>query len=155
MRTQVWEKPAVIDWIQLLLDSYEKLLGYPLIEHGGEGREVSKTLFFAPFVLVSHGTQADPIFNYGNQTALSLWEMTWDELTRTPSRLTAEPPNQQEREELLKQVTEQGFVKNYQGIRISKTGKRFRIEDVTVWNIFTREGIYRGQAATYRHWSYL
>ena len=31
------------------------------------------------------------MLNYGNRAALTLWEMSWEELTRTPSRLTAEP----------------------------------------------------------------
>ena len=59
-----------------------------------------------PFVLVAHGTEADPVLNYGNATALALWEMSWEELTRTPSRLTAEAPNREERARLLATVAE-------------------------------------------------
>jgi MEKHLA domain len=51
----------------------------------------AEELFAAPFVIVSHDTQADPVLNYGNRAALTLWEMSWEELTRTPSRLTVEP----------------------------------------------------------------
>lgn len=109
----------------------------------------------APFVLVSHGTESDPILNFGNATALGLWEMTWDELTRTPSRLTAEAPNREERARLLAAVTAQGYIDNYSGIRISKTGRRFRIAQATVWNLLDESGRYAGQAAQFAHWEFL
>jgi len=54
--------------------------------------ELAGQVFEAPFVVVSHGTEADPILNYGNRAALILWEMSWQELIHTPSRLTAEGP---------------------------------------------------------------
>ena len=57
----------------------------------------SERLFFAPFVVVSHDSQSDPHLNYGNHRALALWEMDWEELRNTPSRLTAEPMNRAER----------------------------------------------------------
>src|SRR6185503_4048167 len=101
---------------------------------------LAKNLFLAPFVLVSHGTEADPVLNYGNAAALALWEMTWDELTRTPSRLTAEAPLREERARLLAEVTAHGFIDDYSGIRISKTGRRFRIAQATVWNLVTEDG---------------
>ena len=53
--------------------------------------------------------EADPVLNYGNRAALALWEMSWEELTRTPSRLTAEAPNREERAKLLEAVTQRGF----------------------------------------------
>ena len=77
-------------------------------------------------MLVSHGMETDPVLNYGHRAAQTLWEMTWAELTRTPSRLTAEAPNREERARLLATVTAQGYIDNYSGIRISKTGRRFR-----------------------------
>ena len=85
-------------------------------------------LFEAPFVVVAHGQQADPIFNYANRLALELWEIDLPRLLVTPSRLTAEPVHRQERERLLEQTARQGFVDNYQGIRITASGRRFRIE---------------------------
>jgi hypothetical protein len=90
-------------------------------QSGGAGAKV----FEAPFVVVSHGTEADPVLNYGNAAALALWEMSWEELTRTPSRLTAEAPNREERAKLLEAVTRRGFIDDYSGVRISKTGRRF------------------------------
>ena len=111
--------------------------------------ELAEKVFHAPFVLVSHGTEADPVLNYGNAAALALWEMSWAEFTRTPSRLTAEAPNREERARLLAAVTAQGFIDDYSGIRIAKTGRRFRITQATVWNLLDERGNYYGQAAMF------
>ena len=117
--------------------------------------ELAKKVFDASFVVVSHGTEADPILNYGNRAALSLWEMSWEELTRTPSRLTAEAPNREERARLLDAVMRRGFIDDYSGVRISKTGRRFLIGRATVWNLITEEGTLCGQAAMFDHWEFI
>lgn len=117
--------------------------------------ELAAKIFHAPFVLVSHGTETDPVLNYGNQAALALWEMSWAELTCTPSRLTAEAPNREERARLLAAVTARGFIDDYSGIRISKTGRRFRIAQATVWNLLSASGQPCGQAAMFAHWEFL
>ena len=116
---------------------------------------LSRAVFEAPLVLVSHGTEADPMLNYGNRAALDLWEMTWEELTRTPSRYTAEAPNREERARLLEAVTRNGFIDDYSGVRISKNGRRFRIARATVWNLLTGDGSPGGQAAMFDHWEFL
>ena len=117
--------------------------------------EFCENIYHAPFVLVSHGTETDPVLNYGNQAAQDLWEMSWNELTRTPSRLTAEAPNREERARLLAAVTANGFIDDYSGIRISKTGRRFRIAQATVWNLLDEQGNYCGQAAMFSRWEFL
>ncbi|NJK47148.1 MEKHLA domain-containing protein [Candidatus Gracilibacteria bacterium] len=155
MSEEIWQQTKIIFWSQILLESYEKLLKQPLLERKGTPSEQAKSLFFAPFVVVSHGTELDPILNYGNQIALNLWEMSWEDLIQTPSRLTAEPVNRQEREQLLARARQQGFVDDYRGIRISKTQKRFLIEDAIVWNLTGDRGEPCGQAATFSHWSFL
>jgi len=120
-----------------------------------EDWELARRLYEAPFVLVSHGTQLDPILNYGNAAAQLLWEMSWEELTRTPSRLTAETLERDERARLLAAVAAQGFIDDYAGVRISKTGRRFLIHRATVWNLITEEGESCGQAATFSVWEFL
>lgn len=138
---------------QLLLDSFARLLDRELIDRRGSAAEQAERLFQAPFVVVSHGTEADPVLNYGNAAALALWEMAWDELTRTPSRLTAEPVHRDERARLLARTREHGYVDDYSGIRISKTGRRFRIEQAIVWNLTDAAGLHHGQAATFDRWT--
>ena len=131
------------DWIERtgrLLDSYRHWLGHELIDRAGDAAAQSERLFEAPFVVVAHGEQADPIFNYANRLALQLWEMDLATLLVTPSRLTAEPVHRQERERLLERTARQGFVDDYQGIRISSTGRRFRIQRAIVWNVLDITG---------------
>ncbi|MEO0948740.1 MAG: MEKHLA domain-containing protein [Cyanobacteria bacterium J06641_5] len=137
--------------IAIVRDSYRKLLGRDLLSASPSlsGSEAARAIWEAPFMVVSHDTAADPIFNYANQATLKLFAMTWEEFTALPSRQSAEPPTREERAHLLAQVTANGFVENYSGIRIAKTGQRFEIRNVTVWNLTRPNGTYVGQAATY------
>ncbi|MCE2725729.1 MAG: MEKHLA domain-containing protein [Planctomycetaceae bacterium] len=139
--------------VQLLLDSFARLLGRELISRQGSAEVQAERLFQAPFIVVSHGTEADPILNYGNAAALALWEMDLATLTRTPSRLTAEPVHRDERARLLERTRRDGYVDDYAGIRISSTGRRFQIEQAIVWNLVDAAGIHRGQAATFDRWT--
>jgi len=141
--------------IGLILRSYRHWTGRDLVNPRMSEEEAARYLFTAPLALLSHDTQADPIFNYANQTALSLFGMDWVEMTTCPSRLSAEEPNREARSALLKKVAEQGYADNYQGIRIGRHGRRFEIENALVWNLRDERGIYRGQAASFRHWRWL
>ncbi len=87
-------------------------------------------------MIVAHGSQADPVFFYGNQLALSCFELDFAAFTRLPSRYSAEPLLREERDALLARVHERGFIDDYAGVRVSATGRRFRIEQATVWNLF-------------------
>jgi hypothetical protein len=139
--------------VQVVLDSFARLLGRELMSRVGSVEEQAERLFHAPFVVVSHGTEADPVLNYGNAAALALWEMDFATLTRTPSRLTAESVHRDERARLLERTLRDGYVDDYAGIRISSTGKRFRIEQAIVWNLVDAAGIRHGQAATFDRWT--
>ena len=74
---------------------------------------------------------------------------------RLPSRLSAEPVSQMERARLLEQVTARGFIDDYSGVRISRTGRRFLIRRATVWNLIDQTGTYQGQGAMFRDWQRL
>lgn len=137
------------DHAALLAGSYRRLTGRELVE---PGPGLARRLFEAPFFLASHDTAPDPVLTYGNATALELFEMDWDGFTRTPSRFTAEEPNRAERARLLEQVGREGFIDDYSGIRISRTGRRFRIHRATVWNLLDESGARLGQAATFDDW---
>lgn len=138
---------------KLLISSFRHWTGKALVDQSLPVDDRSRALFEAPFGVVSHNTEADPVFNYGNQTALTLFEMEWSEFTRLPSRKSAEPVNRAEREKLMSRVTQQGFIDDYRGVRISSGGKRFMIEDATVWNVIDSSGVYRGQAAVFYRWT--
>lgn len=143
----------LVTWSQLLLDSFRRWTGRDLLIRTGTPDAQAHALFAAPFVVVSHDTQADPILNYGNRQALDLWELSWAELTSMPSRLTAEAMNRDERACMLAVAEQQGYYSGYRGIRISSTGKRFLVEDATVWNVVDGQGIRAGQAATFSRWT--
>ena len=142
----------VIEQSQLMQDSFLHITGNSLLDESFDEFAFAENLFYAPFALISHNIADDPVFNYANQTALSLFEYSWEEFVLLPSRLSAELVNQSERERLLAEVTNKGFISNYRGIRISKTGKRFWIKKATVWNLFEATGQYKGQAACIRDW---
>lgn len=144
--------PMDLTWIRWMLDSYAFWLKRELIDRTGTLEQQSERLFVAPFVVASHTKAEDPILNYGNRQALALWEGTWEEFTAIPSRLTAEPVNQPERARMLEQVAANGFITDYQGIRISRSGRRFLVERATVWNILDDHRTIQGQAATFSQW---
>lgn len=150
-----WEQNNWIEQTQLLLDSYRRWVGCELIDRSGSREEQAQRLFESPVVVVSHGTQSDPILNYGNRTALELWNMDVDTLLQTPSRLTAEPVHRDERAQLLERTTRDGYVDDYRGIRIASSGRRFVIERATVWNLLDASGQRVGQAATFSEWVWL
>jgi len=139
----------------LLLDSYERFTGRQLLPTGPSTEQRARALFEAPFAVVSHDTAADPVLTYGNLAALALWETDWATLTRMPSRLTAEPLERAERERLLSRVARHGFIDDYSGIRISASGRRFRIEGATVWNVVGAGARHLGQAAAFSNWEIL
>ena len=147
--------PFLIDHTTRLLNSFRHWTGRHLISASGSPEERARRLFQAPFVVISHGIEDDPVLNYANQAALALWEMTWEEFTKMPSRLTAEPMEQAERARLLSEVSKKGFMDGYQGVRISNTGRRFRVEKAIVWNLLDEQARYCGQAATFSRWTYL
>ena len=64
-------------------------------------------------------------------------------------------PDRDERARLLAAVTANGFIDDYAGIRISKTGRRFRIAQATVWNLLDESGTFSGQAAMFSRWEFL
>ena len=150
-----WQNPSVIAQTQLIARSLNHWTRRNLLPGDFSPAEFAEKVFHAPFVLVSHGTETDPVLNYGNQSALALWEMSWAELTRTPSRFTAEAPNREERARLLAAVTSHGFIDDYSGVRISKSGRRFRIAQATVWNLLDENKNYSGQAAMFSQWEFL
>ena len=141
--------------IRLLRNSYNRLLQRPLTPPDLNDAQAAAYLYKAPMVLLSHNTEVDPIFNYANRAGLELFELTWNELILLPSRMSAEPVSREQRQQLLDQVTTKGFIDNYQGVRISKTGKRFKITNAVVWNLLDEDNDYRGQAACFSEWVYL
>ncbi|MFN3890837.1 MAG: MEKHLA domain-containing protein [Beijerinckiaceae bacterium] len=148
-----WRDPRQVRHANMLLRSFRQIVGRDLAPDGPDEIENARRLYEAPFVLLSHGVEADPILNYGNRQALELWEMNFADFTRMPSRATAEAMLREERERLLAIAARKGFIDDYAGVRISSTGRRFRIENAIIWNVTDEAGVRRGQAATFDRWS--
>lgn len=116
---------------------------------------LARALYDAPFVVVSHGTQADPIFWFANRTAQRLWEVDWATFIRMPSRQSVEAGEHDDRERLLARAKAHGYVDDYQGVRISASGRRFRIQNVVLWNLRNEHDQPAGQAAMFADWTFL
>ncbi len=150
-----WLAPQAVARAAQVLDSFERLLGRPLIPRQDSPEADARSLFEAPFPVLAHGTQADPLLDYGNRAALALWEMDWPRFTATPSRLTAEPDSRAAREKILHAAAERGYVAHYSGVRVSATGRRFRVEELILWRVADGGGLAAGLAAAFPRWEFL
>ncbi|WP_433558471.1 MEKHLA domain-containing protein [Pseudonocardia xinjiangensis] len=138
------------DFFRLLVDSHQRFVGAPLVDPAATARWLYED---APFGLLAHDADADPRFVYANRTAQRCFEYGWDEFTGLRSRLSAEPDRQEDRNRLLAEVREHQFSTGYRGLRIARSGRRFWIEDVTMWNLVSVGGVRIGQAAVFYRYS--
>jgi hypothetical protein len=138
----------------LMASSHQRLVGRPLLVRSpGETDEAfAGRLYTAHFGLLSHDDRPDPCFNYANLVAQQLFERGWEEIVGMPSRLSAEAPERAERERFLARVADKGYVDDYTGIRVAKSGRRFRILRATIWNLVDASGRRTGQAAAIPAW---
>ncbi len=137
-------------FLKLLTDSYARTVGEPLI---GADQGPGWLYNDAPFAVLAHSAAADPVFVYANRMAQRCFEYGWDEFITIPSRLSAEAPDREERQSLLDAVARNGFIDNYRGLRIAKSGRRFWIEGGIVWELTDDNGQRRGQAALFTSWT--
>lgn len=70
-------------------------------------------------------------------------------------KLSAEPIEESRRNQLLEEGKKKGVTFLNQGIRIGKTGRRFYIEDVVLFNLIDKDENYVGQGAVYEKWRYI
>lgn len=141
------------EFINQAASSYHKYTNQALLENSSN---LITDLYNADFVFAAHKYFPDePKFVFGNAKALELWELDWDSFIGMPSRLTAQEVHQEERERLLREVQLNGYIKNYTGIRISSTGRRFQINNAIVWNVTDSSGEAIGQAVKFSEFEYL
>lgn len=137
------------DFFALLTGSHARLLGKPLVPADKDAAWLYRA---APFVVLAHNTDDDPKFIYANKAAQACFEYSWEEFMSLPSRLSAEAPDRAARQALLDEVARHGFIKNYRGVRVAKSGRHFAIDDGVVWELLDESGIRHGQAATFMSW---
>ena len=133
----------------LLTGSYSRLVGRSLVPEHADPDWLYEE---APFAVLAHDTAEDPRFFYANRAAQACFGYSWIEFIGMPSRLSAELPDRAARQELLDQVSRDGFIADYRGVRIAKSGRRFWIEQAVVWELIDADGVRRGQAATFERW---
>lgn len=137
----------------LVITSFQRVVGEPLLPPSVPEADAVRWLYEeAPFCVVAHNTDADPIFTYANKAAQRCFEYGWDEFLTIPSRLSAEAPDRAERQRLFGMVARDGFIRGYKGVRVSKSGRRFLIEDGIVWQLIDESGTRHGEAAMFPTW---
>lgn len=130
--------------LELIKNSYFALTGevLPL----DSNLNLIQAFDYCSYAIATHDISPEPLFNYANRAALDLFKMTSQAMIGLPSKKSASLSNQEERAVLLREVTEHGLIKHYQGKRIASDNSIFQIEDATVWNLINNENIYCGQA---------
>src|ERR1051325_3502282 len=72
----IWKTDFVIAQTACLARSLKHWTDRELLPGISDPLELAHAVFEAPFAVASHGTQADPVLNFGNRAALALWEMS-------------------------------------------------------------------------------
>lgn len=155
MIKNIWQDTPIINHTRTLLYSYRHWTGKSLLPDIHDDVLLSRALYFAPFIVVSHGRETDPIFNYANLAAQKLWKIDWNDFTAMPSRLSAEPIEEQRRNELLEEGKMRGITYLKEGIRVDKNGRKFFIRDVVLFNLLDADHTFLGQGAVYENWEYM
>lgn len=102
------------------------------------------------FVVLSHGTQPDPIFNYGNKAGLELFNYEIEDFCKNPSRLSTIPELEEDREESYKTaIKNRGHGYIYDAIRVKSDGKLFIIDKILVWTVIDEAAKRIGLAAVF------
>jgi hypothetical protein len=145
-----YESTDIVMHTLALGGSYKAKTGEKLLRGNVLVHEAASALFNAPFVCASH--DAEDTFNYGNKAALALWELDWDGFVGMKSTKSADVEDattQAERRALLDKAASDGLITNYSGVRMSSTGKKFRVENATVWTMTNGDGVKTGQAVRF------
>lgn len=145
-----FESTAAVMQSLTICGSYKEKIDEKLLDGTLMVQEAAEALWNAPFVCASH--DASDVFNYGNKAALSLWGLSWDEFVGLPSTKSADEADeaiQSERRALLDEAAATGVIRNYSGVRQTSEGRRFRINDATVWTITDKGGNKTGQAVVF------
>lgn len=142
-------RTADTDFFDLLTGSYARLVGRSLVPAEADADWLYTE---APFAVLAHDTEDDPRFVYANRAAQACFGYSWAEFVGLPSRLSAETPERAARQALLDAVARDGYIADYRGVRIAKSGRRFWIEQAVVWELIDDAGRRVGQAATFERW---
>ena len=143
------------DHALLMNESYRHWTGEYLLQDSiksDDPGEVLAELNKAEYALVSHGLEAEPIFNYGNLQALSLFGYEFEDFLQLPTSQTVGEQDLDARALLAQRVEDEGCVQDYQGQRKSKSGLVIEIRSAVVWKLIDGLGRVHGHAARFNDW---
>ena len=138
-----------------LLQSHQRAFQTSLIASAQQQpslRLSCQELFACGFPVLAHDGSPEPKLTYANAAALHLWNAPWRELVGLPSRLTAPIAEQAERSIALSKAKREDAIEGYSGIRISRTGRRFMIQNARIWTLWDQQQHACGQAASFSNW---
>ena len=138
-----------------LLQSHQQAFQRPLIASARQQpsqRQGCQELFACGFPVLAHDGGPEPKLTYANAAALGLWEAPWDDLVGLPSRLTAPIAEQAERSLALSKAKREDAIEGYSGVRISRQGRRFMIQNARIWTLWDQHQQACGQAASFSNW---
>lgn len=145
-----WTSTELRTRAELLLRSYRHWAGEDLITPASEDPvHRARALFAAPLAVLAHDRQDDPLCVYMNAAALTAFGLTLDQAAAFRTRQTAAPEDRAERSEALAGAEQVGLVTGYRGIRVSSSGRRFRIDAGRIWTVLDDDGRSVGQAAAF------
>ena len=143
-----WQTPESQCLISRLMLSHQRAFKRPLLDC----ESPAKDLFSSTMAVLAHDNSHDPLLIFANATALRLWERSWHEMIGMPSRYTAEEGARQQRASALKRAQNQDAFEGYSGVRVSRTGQRFMINNARIWTLWDDKGQNCGQAAAFSSW---
>lgn len=150
MTSDVAVGPYDLEFVAAIIESHARLLGEPLAPPQLNAADAAAWLYHeAPFALLAHDTSSDPRFVYANTFAQRCFERDWQALVGLPSRLSALPDARAERAAALERVAQHGYARDYRGLRVARSGRRFWIEQGCLWNVSNARGQRIGQAASF------
>lgn len=150
MNAMAEENPTLITTLSLLDNTYRHWTGErlpcALIDPHSRAAWIHQE---APYSLVFHNNDDDPVFTYGNDCALRCFKYSREVFCGMPSRFSASRVDREARQALLKVVTTRGMASGYTGYRVDRHGQPFMIYDGLVWEVLDETGTRLGQAALF------
>lgn len=129
----------------LIYESFtNNFIEFPI--HFSDSVDLSLKLYHAPFLVFSIDSLETPKYNYLNYRAQQTFEINRQNLN--DFYLKDSVPEQLHNNLLgfTKHICETGKFANYNGVRMSKSGNQFRLNNAYVWSLLASDGTYKGVA---------
>jgi hypothetical protein len=136
-------------WVHCISKSLQTLYGTSLFDELGLA-DFEQVHCNQRHVVISHGTQDDPIFNYANEAGLKFFDYSEEEFVQLQSKYsTPDGFLRADRTVIVERVRDQGWVIIDKAVRQNKSGDCFLVHRILFFNVFDDDGKRIGQAATF------